>query len=189
MKFSDVVAAVGRGEELTKGGAPDRPCAVNGTRTRARLGDVPVCQGCWAQALSAAREQLGPVCRACGERSPSVSIRADDRIVCDACDARTWAPKPAATVARLPCAEFPRFLRAVLGRPVETGTAIAKRVRHPGSFDIEHEAPCRAFVRYTSDQARIELTSVLRSYQLAMPLRVTPLRHEGRRALLVEVAA
>jgi hypothetical protein len=100
---------------------------------------------------------------------------------------RPGVPVTPATVARLPCGEFSRFLRAVLGRPVETGTAIAKRVRHPSAFEIEHEAPCRAFVRYASDLARLELTRVLQSYQRAMPLRVTALRFEGRRGLLVEV--
>jgi hypothetical protein len=133
-------------------------------------------------------QESNTACRACGGADGTVQLRADDRIVCNACDARTWAPKPAATVAHLPCGEFSRFVRAILGRPVETGTAITKRVRHPGAFEIESEGPCRAFVRYASDLARIELTAVLQSYRQELPLRVTALRHQGRRGLLVEVA-
>lgn len=78
MQATDLMAAVARGEQLSLGtGAPERPCLVNKTRTRARLGNLPVCQGCWARAQSAARKvpaeesaasdaiEVEPVCPDC----------------------------------------------------------------------------------------------------------------------------
>lgn len=90
-------------------------------------------------------------------------------------------------VARLPCAEFSRWLRAVLGAR-EPDTTVPERVRHPSAFTLEHEGPCRGAVRCASRQAWMELRQVLRSYQLVLPLRVTALATGGSRYLLVEVA-
>lgn len=98
-------------------------------------------------------------------------------------------------LAHLPCSAFARLMDGVLGRPPEPGTALPlnaagepARVRHPQSYRVEFESPCRSGVRCLSRQAWLELRQVLRSYQLVLPLRVTALATGGRRYLLVEVA-